>query len=334
MVFVDDVINSPVIVRIYLNVDSLGGVSNQAWAHGIPHLTFIVPEGTDTVITRQLVVGSDIVPKNFTISFPDTPEFLEFSETLGTTIDTIDFTVTCTSGMASGYHTDSFLIYVDDVTNSPLRMDALLIIEADTVYTWDSVTVIPEELYFQIPYGSVDSIQSSVVIYSSNAPAPCSSSVRYKADRFIYLPNPYGWTPDTLDVVVFAGDKAPGTYHDTVWVNVTGCTYKYLYVNLEVTGAAKSGSATTLDLANYPNPFNSTTEISGSFPAATRATLKVYDILGREVVTLIDGNVSAGPFMVRWNGTDSNGHPVASGIYLYRLQAGDTMVVRRMVLLK
>ena len=241
MVFVDDVINSPIIVRIYLNVDSSGGSSNQAWAHGIPHLTFIVPEGTDTVITRQLVVGSDIVPKPFTISIPDPPEFLAFSRTTGVTIDTIDFTVTCTSGMSSGYHTDSFLIYVDSVTNSPLQMDVLLIVQADTVYTWDSAYVIPEDLFIQIPYGSADSVLTPVVIYSDNDPAPCSTFVRNKLDRFIYLPTPYLYTPDSLDVVVFAGGKTPGTYHDTIWVNVTGCFMKYIYVNLEVTGAAKSG---------------------------------------------------------------------------------------------
>jgi len=63
-------------------------------------------------------------------------------------------------------------------------------------------------------------------------------------------------------------------------------------------------------------------------------SLKIYDMLGREVKTLINGPTSAGYHIVYWNGRDRYGSQAASGIYLYRLTAGDFMETKKMILLK
>ncbi len=68
---------------------------------------------------------------------------------------------------------------------------------------------------------------------------------------------------------------------------------------------------------NYPNPFNPSTEISFSIPAAGQTTLKVYNTIGQEVATLVNGQLQAGSYRVTLNATN-----LASGVYLYRLQAG------------
>ncbi len=92
---------------------------------------------------------------------------------------------------------------------------------------------------------------------------------------------------------------------------------------------------TTFDLAqNYPNPFNPTTTISFSLPRQEHVTLIVYDILGKEVNRLADGQMSPGTFKVTWNGDAANGQKVASGVYFYRLQAGSFNTVKKMLLLK
>jgi len=86
---------------------------------------------------------------------------------------------------------------------------------------------------------------------------------------------------------------------------------------------------------NYPNPFNPTTTIRfGLADAQTFVSLKVYDVSGREVRTLINENISAGQYSVEWDGKDNNGREVSGGIYLYRLTAGSFVQTRKMTFLK
>jgi len=91
----------------------------------------------------------------------------------------------------------------------------------------------------------------------------------------------------------------------------------------------------TFSLAqNYPNPFNPVTTIQFSIPVSGDITLKVYDILGQEVVTLIEGSVTAGTHHVIWNGTNMNTLQVPSGVYIYRLQSDMTTLSHKMILMK
>jgi len=85
---------------------------------------------------------------------------------------------------------------------------------------------------------------------------------------------------------------------------------------------------------NYPNPFNPSTTISYEIPTAAHVSLVVYDVIGREVVRLIDGRVNAGTQQIRWNGLDSDGSMVPSGIYVARLNNGIAAESIKMLLLK
>ena len=85
---------------------------------------------------------------------------------------------------------------------------------------------------------------------------------------------------------------------------------------------------------NYPNPFNPSTTISFELPRDGRARLQVYDARGGLVRTLIDGQRPAGPQSVVWDGRDGAGRAMASGVYLYRLSAGDLVQQRKMTLVK
>ena len=86
--------------------------------------------------------------------------------------------------------------------------------------------------------------------------------------------------------------------------------------------------------ANYPNPFNPTTTINFDVPEATNVRLEVYDMMGRRVATLVNGSLSAGRYEATWNARSDAGNQVASGVYLYRIQAGSFKAVKRMVLMK
>ena len=85
---------------------------------------------------------------------------------------------------------------------------------------------------------------------------------------------------------------------------------------------------------NAPNPFNPSTSISYQLPVAGRVKLAVYNVLGQEIQTLLDADVEAGRYDVMWDGRDNGGRSLASGIYLYRIQAGNFSDIRRMMLLK
>jgi hypothetical protein len=96
-----------------------------------------------------------------------------------------------------------------------------------------------------------------------------------------------------------------------------------------------SGLPTTFELMNnYPNPFNPTTQIRFALPQQSLAKLVVYDMLGREVRTLINGTLNAGYFEASWNGKNNNGMQVASGMYIYRIEAGTFVSAKTMMLLK
>jgi len=85
---------------------------------------------------------------------------------------------------------------------------------------------------------------------------------------------------------------------------------------------------------NYPNPFNPETTISFSIKNQTQVTLDIYNLKGQKVKTLVSEKKSAGSHDVVWNGTDETGKPVSSGVYFYRMQAGDYSSTRKMMLMK
>jgi hypothetical protein len=80
---------------------------------------------------------------------------------------------------------------------------------------------------------------------------------------------------------------------------------------------------------NYPNPFNPETTIDFSLPDNSLVDLSIYDTLGRQVATLLEGSVEAGFYSVKWNARD-----LPSGVYFYRLQAGDHSTMKKCLLLK
>ncbi|MGE5680661.1 MAG: T9SS type A sorting domain-containing protein, partial [Bacillota bacterium] len=85
---------------------------------------------------------------------------------------------------------------------------------------------------------------------------------------------------------------------------------------------------------NFPNPFNPSTTISYALPVETRVVLKIYSVDGREVRTLVNENQSAGYRSSVWDGRDNAGQNVSTGIYLYKIQAGNQVLNRKMLLLK
>ena len=104
---------------------------------------------------------------------------------------------------------------------------------------------------------------------------------------------------------------------------------RYTYIFTPWNNSSKNQIVGYVLLNNFPNPFNPTTNISYTIPKSGRVSLKIYDILGKEVSTLVDEQQEPGTHTVTWNAQN-----LASGAYFYRLVAGDYVKARKMMLVK
>jgi hypothetical protein len=108
-------------------------------------------------------------------------------------------------------------------------------------------------------------------------------------------------------------------------------TYKYSDVVKATSMVPKSFSLSQ----NYPNPFNPTTVINYDLPVASKVVLKVYDILGNEVATLVNKEEAAGSYQIVFNSVNTaNNKQLSSGVYFYRITAGNFTSIKKMMLLK
>jgi len=115
-----------------------------------------------------------------------------------------------------------------------------------------------------------------------------------------------------------------------VFRNVTGGHWiTAMFGSTMVTTVESNGIPTAYGLSqNYPNPFNPTTTIRFAIPKRSYVTLKVFNVLGAEIATLISQEIGPGRFSARWNAD------VPSGAYFYRLQASDFVETKKMLLLR
>lgn len=130
-----------------------------------------------------------------------------------------------------------------------------------------------------------------------------------------------------FNAAYWSGDSSSATYQ----VNITR------WFNIPAAGAESASGAipATFGLKqNYPNPFNPSTLIRYQLPKPAEVRLIIYDVTGQRVRRLIKKRQQPGKYAVTWDGRNEQGIPVASGIYLYRLVAGDFTAVRKMILIR
>jgi hypothetical protein len=109
----------------------------------------------------------------------------------------------------------------------------------------------------------------------------------------------------------------------------------YLQNILDEPIAVKPGTGYTNSLAqNYPNPFNPSTTIKYSIKDNAYVSLKIYNVAGQLVRTLVNSDMKAGAYTETWKGLNNSGNPVSSGVYFYKLVTKDFSMTKKMVLLK
>jgi hypothetical protein len=152
--------------------------------------------------------------------------------------------------------------------------------------------------------------------------------------------------PDNNDVpqlawtVAFSGDEGyiPPVAGDRLLIRVlkplTGIDVFELQANVTSIAASSAIPDKITLYPNYPNPFNPETIIRYDLSRNTDVQLTVYNILGQEIISLVDRAQNAGQYSVRWNARNAQGLPVASGVYIYRLITERSTSVHKMLLIR
>ena len=136
-------------------------------------------------------------------------------------------------------------------------------------------------------------------------------------------PHSYFWIDEQAPVGRICYRLRELSLDDSVWYSRLACVDVPTSVNQNP--VVESFSL----LQNYPNPFNPTTEIRYQIPEVSHVTLKVYDVLGREVATLVNEDLNSGSYAAKFNAVN-----IGSGVYFYKLQTGHFSSTRKMILAK
>jgi hypothetical protein len=135
------------------------------------------------------------------------------------------------------------------------------------------------------------------------------------------------WNQGSLDIIIWAGESLVRLDHAELLLDYDAPT--------DVEEEEVSSSVGRFSLSqNYPNPFNPETEISFSLPERAPVSLVIFNVFGQKVKELIHATLSAGSYKVAWDGTDSEGNSLASGVYFCRLSAGANTSASKMILMK
>ena len=174
--------------------------------------------------------------------------------------------------------------------------------------------------------------------FSTSSPDTNLSAWWTRARRVVDEPQP---SPAGNQDSVMVSNLSPGTfYYFAMKVGDEAENWSEISNVVEVT-TLPTGVITEKTLPkkyrlfqNYPNPFNPSTLIRYELPKISRVKIKVYDMLGREVFTLVDAKKMPGSYQIQWDGTNAFGNRVASGIYIYQIESEQFRKSKKMLLIR
>ena len=144
------------------------------------------------------------------------------------------------------------------------------------------------------------------------------------ADPYV---NPITWDKKNIKIVAFVQDFGTSEVLQVATIARTGGIHTGLNDELVLSDGFNLEQ-------NYPNPFNPITTISYDLPEESLVSLSIYNLMGKQVKTLVNYSQDAGKRIAVWDGTDKLGRQVSAGVYLYRIQAGEFSQTRKMLFLK
>jgi hypothetical protein len=313
------------------------------------HSTTVVnppaPYTTFTTYVWCLPGSSGMIATEFGVAFPSNVIAMTVTlnplaaVSLGTI--TTDLSIAfgqCQTGWIWPAKVDCFILSLDQ---SVIRLNpAPLIANCNAGYPIETAGII-SDLYCNGGIGIATLLQESAASYRGGAAevtwrlSRMDEGIQFRVLRKEEGAAAYGTPSDDIEA-----NGLSFTYRDKSVV--PGNTYRYQveytdgsgsHVLFETDPVAVAPLPFALD-QNWPNPFNPSTTISYYLPEAARVRLEIFDVAGRRIVCLMDGNKERGNHSAVWNGAAESGEPAAAGLYIYRLTAGRETLSRKMVLVR
>jgi Endoglucanase len=206
-----------------------------------------------------------------------------------------------------------------------------------TQHTWNEIKDILIHTYKESPNNLTISAAANTSIkiqWKSNTAENDSIVIERKEDPIVDFV-PFATVGPTTSAFIDTTTSEGTAYYYRLSVNIKDSIIAQSYpimmtAHLSTTSVPLTNAPFRFQLSeNYPNPFNPTTTISFQLPQRLHVTLKVYDVIGREVATLVNEELSVGNHTQQWNAMN-----MSSGIYFYRLQAGSFTETKKLVLVK
>ena len=248
---------------------------------------------------------------------------LGFGEALTAT----DSTITLTINVLDNEPLKGFQLWIYDNSNDALVMDPALgagVTAGDKITGWN------------IPYTETFSGAAMVFgfSFSGNSTDPGTEGTLVEVTFAIV-----GELGETIDFWLVGEGEEAVRLSDTDAENVA-CSFPddenpvtFDVPSMSVEGLASLPVEFSLK-QNYPNPFNPVTNIQFDLPEQSLVKLSIYNLLGQEVVSLVNNQLNAGSHLIQWNGQDAQGVQVSTGLYIYSIQAGNFTDQKKMLMLQ
>jgi predicted GH43/DUF377 family glycosyl hydrolase len=242
--------------------------------------------------------------------------------------------------------------YNDPSTTDPPFAESDPVLKPGPTGSWDdgdvaNHSVLSDGSRFHMWYEAFDKSGTTRVGYATSIDGiswvkyddPSTTAPPFAESDPVLLPGPNGSWDDSdaaQPKVLFDGT----TFH--MWyigISRSGDNFQIGYATAPIASGVAADHNTSspkkFSLSqNYPNPFNPTTTIEYALTKAGHVRITIYDMLGRQVKTLVDANRPAGRFGTEWDGMDERNLPVAAGVYLYKMEAGDFVKVNKLALVR
>lgn len=251
-------------------------------------------------------------------------------------------------GAASKFYPAAAVINDDNTISIPLvvgNSDGLMAMDIPLTYsegvTLKEVTFENTRVeYFDLKLAHIDNEKNTVVIglisQASASPKPYLESGEGAVANLIFTIDDPAVTSITIEAV-----ELDEPSHSLMFIysdgdgNHTRDLPEFESIIIALSGFSGSNLPDKFSVdQNYPNPFNPSTEISFALPNLSNVELSIYNILGQNVRVLVDEQMPAGNYTVTWDGRNSSGNTVASGVYFYRVTTQFGAETRKMLMLK
>jgi photosystem II stability/assembly factor-like uncharacterized protein len=224
--------------------------------------------------------------------------------------------------------------FINSLTVLAVGDTSAIIQSTDGGKTWSPPTLASQSIPVPKYNFNAIAVKQSSIAYVSGYFKP-TSNIRGTMLRLAFSGNTISLT-DVTDTVLFENNLTAITSapNGDIWTVATNNSLIYSSRKTNSVNSPVDGLKGYVLNQNYPNPFNPSTSIEWNMPVTGNVEIKVYDILGKEVKTLIDNKLESGNHKIMWDGRNNFGTSVSSGMYYYKIKVNNFVSIKKMMYLR